>query len=49
LKFDDKPDYNFLRRILKEALEREEQKFDYYYDWTFLPNTKKLNNGKIKI
>lgn len=49
LKFDDKPDYNFLRRILRELLEREGHKFDYCYDWTVNPTTRKLDNGKIRI
>lgn len=49
LKFDDKPDYNFLRRILRDVLDRDGQKFDYCYDWTLFPANKKLDNGKIKI
>lgn len=36
LKFNDKPDYSFLRRILKDLLEREGHKIDYRYDWTIL-------------
>jgi hypothetical protein len=49
LKFDDKPDYNFLRKTLREVLDREGLKFDYCYDWTLFGSNRKLDNGKIKI
>jgi hypothetical protein len=48
LRFDDRPDYNFLRRTLREAFDRNQQ-FDYAYDWTTLPTTKNFDNGKIKM
>lgn len=34
LKFEDKPDYFFLRRMFRDLLERIQGKFDYSYDWT---------------
>jgi hypothetical protein len=33
LKFDEKPDYGFLKRLLKGISEREEFKIDFNYDW----------------
>lgn len=40
LKFDDKPDYPFLRRLFKDLYERLGFKTDYAYDWTCLDQTK---------
>lgn len=36
LKFEDKPDYAFLRRMLKEVFIREGFEYDYLFDWTLL-------------
>ena len=49
LKFDDKPDYFFLRRMFRELLERRGDRFDYQYDWTLIQEERKFDNGKIKI
>ena len=49
LKFDDKPDYLFLRRMFRELLEKTNQRFDYQYDWTLIPTSRMIDNGKIKI
>lgn len=49
LKFNDKPDYTFLRRILLDLFEREGYKYDYCYDWTILKENKNLDNGKIRL
>lgn len=37
LKYDDIPDYNYLRRILKEKFIKEGFQFDYIYDWILIP------------
>jgi casein kinase I family protein HRR25 len=34
LRFDDKPDYNFLRKLFRELFVRENYKIDYIFDWT---------------
>ncbi|ODV62552.1 serine/threonine protein kinase HRR25 [Ascoidea rubescens DSM 1968] len=34
LRFEDKPDYNFLRRMFRELFIREEYRYDYVFDWT---------------
>ena len=34
LKFEEKPDYNYLRKIFKDLFNREGYEFDYVYDWS---------------
>ncbi|XP_042414232.1 casein kinase I-like [Zingiber officinale] len=36
LRFEDKPDYSYLRRIFRDLFIREGYQFDYVYDWTIL-------------
>lgn len=36
LRFDDKPDYAYLKRIFRELFIREGFQFDYIFDWTIL-------------
>ena len=36
LRFEDKPDYNYIRRIFKELFMSNEYEFDYMYDWATL-------------
>lgn len=43
IKFDDRPDYNFLKRLLKGIAEREKFEFDNVFDWT---NKKIEEEGK---
>eukprot|EP00002_Diphylleia_rotans_P009474 TRINITY_DN1973_c0_g2_i3.p1 TRINITY_DN1973_c0_g2~~TRINITY_DN1973_c0_g2_i3.p1 ORF type:complete len:449 (+),score=61.88 TRINITY_DN1973_c0_g2_i3:57-1403(+) len=33
LKFEEKPDYAYLRKILRDAFNREGYQFDYVFDW----------------
>lgn len=33
LKFDDRPDYGYLRRLLKTISDREKIEFDFVFDW----------------
>jgi len=37
LKFDEKPDYTYLKKILKERFVKEGYEFDYVYDWILIP------------
>jgi casein kinase 1 len=50
LKFEDKPDYSYLRKMFKELFIREGYELDYMYDWT-LPNPEGLSyyNERIQI
>ena len=40
LKFDDRPDYSFLRRLLKGISEREGYGIDYNFDWNYFTHDK---------
>jgi hypothetical protein len=33
LKFEEKPDYNQLRKVFKELFSRMGYEYDYVYDW----------------
>jgi hypothetical protein len=52
LRFEDKPDYGFLRKMFKELFYREQYEWDYLYDWCLPINNNKqttYSNGKITI
>ncbi|EAW23925.1 casein kinase 1 family protein [Aspergillus novofumigatus IBT 16806] len=34
LRFDDKPDYSYLRKIFRDLFVRESYQYDYVFDWT---------------
>ncbi len=34
LKFEEKPDYNYLRRMFKDLFNARGYEMDYVYDWT---------------
>ena len=34
LKFEDKPDYSYLRSLFKDILQQASLEFDYVYEWT---------------
>ncbi|KAL7602320.1 casein kinase 1-like protein 10 [Lactuca sativa] len=36
LRFEDKPDYSYLKRLFRELFIREGYQFDYIFDWTML-------------
>ncbi|CAI9280566.1 unnamed protein product [Lactuca saligna] len=36
LRFEDKPDYSYLKRLFRELFTREIYQFDYIFDWTML-------------
>ncbi|XP_076921442.1 casein kinase 1-like protein 9 [Bidens hawaiensis] len=36
LKFEDKPDYSYLKRLFRDLFIREGYQFDYVFDWTIL-------------
>lgn len=43
LRFDDRPDYGYLKRLLKNISEKEKFEFDLIFDWVI----KKQENVKI--
>jgi len=36
LRFEDRPDYAYLRRLLKDLFFREAYQYDFVFDWTIL-------------
>ena len=37
LKYEEAPDYNYLKRIFKEKLIREGYQYDHIFDWILIP------------
>lgn len=37
LKYDEAPDYNYLKRLFKEKLIREGYQYDHIFDWILIP------------
>ncbi|KAJ3090417.1 serine/threonine protein kinase [Quaeritorhiza haematococci] len=46
LRFDDKPDYSYLRKLFRDLFIREGYHYDYVFDWTVV---KYQQEGKDKI
>lgn len=44
LKFEEKPDYNYLRKLLKDLMHRNGFEYDYQYDWVI-----KKQGGTVNI
>jgi len=44
LRFDDRPDYGFLKKLLKTIIDREKFEIDYVFDWVI----RKQENEKMK-
>ena len=36
LRFDDKPDYSYLRKLFRDLFLREGFQYDYVFDWTLI-------------
>mmetsp|Transcript_11198 Transcript_11198/g.31417 ORF Transcript_11198/g.31417 Transcript_11198/m.31417 type:complete len:371 (-) Transcript_11198:49-1161(-) len=45
LRFDDKPDYVFLRKLFRELFMREGYGYDYVFDWTILKYQQTQSGG----
>jgi casein kinase 1 len=45
LRFDDKPDYAYLKRIFRDLFIREGFQFDYVFDWTILKYQQSQSTG----
>ncbi|KAJ6809600.1 casein kinase 1-like isoform X2 [Iris pallida] len=52
LRFEDKPDYSYLKRLFRDLFIREGYQFDYVFDWTVLkypqigPNARTRPSGR---
>ncbi|KAF3649038.1 Casein kinase I isoform epsilon [Capsicum annuum] len=51
LRFDDKPDYSYLKRLFRDLFIREGYQFDYVFDWTTLkyPQISSTSRGRQPI
>ena len=36
LRFEDKPDYSYVRKLFRDLFIREGYQYDYVFDWTIL-------------
>ncbi|XVF31010.1 hypothetical protein REPUB_Repub16aG0108600 [Reevesia pubescens] len=56
LRFEDKPDYSYLKRLFRDLFIREGYQFDYVFDWTILKypqltgsSRQRLSSGKAAL
>ncbi|CAK9149993.1 unnamed protein product [Ilex paraguariensis] len=49
LRFEDKPDYSYLKRLFRDLFIREGYQFDYVFDWTILkyPQIGASSRGRV--
>jgi len=43
LKFEERPDYNYMRKIFKDLMYKNNYEFDYQYDWVLKKSGQKVN------
>ena len=48
LRFDEKPDYTYLRKLLKDLFVRSGYELDYVYDWNLIAEEKKKKEVENK-
>ncbi|KAL9225513.1 hypothetical protein vseg_001427 [Gypsophila vaccaria] len=48
LRFEDRPDYSYLKRLFRDLFIREGYQFDYVFDWTILKYPQLDPNSRLK-
>ncbi|KAG6393077.1 hypothetical protein SASPL_147307 [Salvia splendens] len=48
LRFEDKPDYSYLKRLFRDLFIREGYQFDYVFDWTILKYPQVSSSSKTR-
>ncbi|XP_010906778.1 casein kinase 1 isoform X1 [Elaeis guineensis] len=48
LRFEDKPDYSYLKRLFRDLFIREGYQFDYVFDWTILKYPQIGSNPRVR-
>jgi len=43
LDFEEKPDYGYCKKLMKDAMFRRGHEFDYQFDWVLKKNGKKVD------
>lgn len=49
LRFDDKPDYLYLRKLLRDLFVRQGYQYDYVFDWTIYKHQAKQQQMQMQI
>lgn len=49
LKFTDRPDYTFIRKLFTDLMDKLGYTKDYIFDWCLLKHTVKLENGTMSL
>uniref|UniRef100_A0A1D1XPF8 non-specific serine/threonine protein kinase n=1 Tax=Anthurium amnicola TaxID=1678845 RepID=A0A1D1XPF8_9ARAE len=49
LRFDDKPDYSYLRKLFRDLFVREGYQYDYVFDWTIFKSERDGKGNQIPI
>lgn len=49
LRFDDKPDYPYLRKLFRDLFKRENYRYDYVFDWTLYKFQQERQREQFKI
>lgn len=47
LRFDDKPDYSYLRKLFRDLFVRDGHQYDYVFDWTVFKMASSSRIGKM--
>jgi casein kinase I family protein HRR25 len=49
LRFDDKPDYSYLRKLFRDLFVREGFQYDYVFDWSVTPGGSKVPTAEETV
>src|ERR1700753_1971464 len=49
LRFDDKPDYSYLRKLFRDLFVREGYLYDYVFDWSVVRNGSAPDDANAKV
>jgi casein kinase I homolog HRR25 len=49
LRFDDKPDYSYLRKLFRDLFVREGFQYDYVFDWTIYKYEKENSRNQLQM
>ncbi|SGZ50635.1 CIC11C00000005331 [Sungouiella intermedia] len=49
LRFDDKPDYPYLRKLFRDLFKRENYRYDYVFDWTLYKFQQERQREQFKV
>lgn len=49
LRFDDKPDYGYLRKLFRDLFKRENYRYDYVFDWTLYKFQQQERQKEYKV